>query len=158
MRCVSALCKFLLSDVTLVCIQRLLPFSGAGLYLSHNSRTLPCWDALSFIPHCGSRMCRQRGNPQGEVNPFEPVGGPGAWVTADYKENEAWIYRLTVEDVQELEDAVQSVIDSGVRIQVPAMTHMCDAGQSRVLHVVRRANSMIMCDAMYLCWHHPSVC
>lgn len=60
---------------------------------------------------------RQHGNPQGSVKPFEPVGGPGAWVAADYKTNEAWIYRLTAEDVQELEAAVQSVIDSGIRIQ-----------------------------------------
>ncbi len=61
---------------------------------------------------------RQPGLQQGEVQAFQPVGGPSAWTAADYKNNEQWIYRLNEEDVQELERAVNSIIDSGVRVQV----------------------------------------
>jgi hypothetical protein len=62
--------------------------------------------------------CRQPGLHQGEVQPFQPVGGPSAWTAADYKTNEQWIYRLREEDVKELECAVNGIVDSGVRVQV----------------------------------------
>ncbi len=61
---------------------------------------------------------RLPGHQQGEVRPFEPVSGPSAWTAADYKGNEQWIYRLSEEDVKELERAVNGIIDKGVRIQV----------------------------------------
>lgn len=61
--------------------------------------------------------CRQS-NPQGSVQPFAPVTGPSAWVAADYRDNEKWIYRLSAEDIQELDSAIAQVIASGARIQV----------------------------------------
>ena len=69
-------------------------------------------------PHTMPCLRRQPGHQQGEVRPFEPVSGPSAWTAADYKGNEQWIYRLSDEDVKELERAVNGIIDKGVRVQV----------------------------------------
>ena len=74
-----------------------------------------------FVPLLRRRYTtrrRLRSSRQGAVEPFTRVEGPSAWVAADYKDNEKWIYRLTPGDIAELDAAVTSVVASGKRIQV----------------------------------------
>lgn len=76
---------------------------------------------------------REQGYLQGAVCPFQPVSGPSAWTASDYKNHEQWIYRLSDDDVKELEAGVQSVIDRGLRIQVHTAEHL--AGSNGDFHV-----------------------
>lgn len=73
------------------------------------------------------------------MRPFEPVTGPSAWVAADYRDNENWIYRLSPADVQELDAAVARVIASGARIQVSGcwVVHHTWQGSFQGMHEAR---------------------
>lgn len=66
------------------------------------------------------RQVTQPKQVQGSVTrQFEPVDGPSAWVTADYRDRtDAWTYHLSDADVAELDAAVATVQHSGVEIQV----------------------------------------
>ncbi|CAK0785174.1 hypothetical protein CVIRNUC_008380 [Coccomyxa viridis] len=56
--------------------------------------------------------------PQGKIEPFTIVDDPSAWVAADYRGNEdAFIYRLTKQDLKEVEAAVATVETKGLRIE-----------------------------------------
>ena len=62
--------------------------------------------------------CRHSG-PQGQIEPFTIVDDPSAWVAADYRGNEdAFIYRLTKQDLKEVAAAVAAVEANGLRIEV----------------------------------------
>lgn len=61
-------------------------------------------------------MCHSRR--QGSVIPFTPIQGPEAWLARDYRESERHIYRLTPEDISELDRAVSIATATGKAIQV----------------------------------------
>ena len=66
--------------------------------------------------HCG-----RGASVQGRITePFTPVQSPAAWYAADYRDSDAWIYRLTEEDLAEIEAAVAAVEASGANVQVCA--------------------------------------
>lgn len=61
----------------------------------------------------------ERKNEQGSITePFTTVTGPAAWYAADYRNSDAYIYRLSSTDISELESAVAGVEESGAEIQV----------------------------------------
>ena len=63
--------------------------------------------------------CRRGASVQGRITePFMPVQSPAAWYAADYRDSDAWIYRLTAEDLAEIEAAVGAVEASGANVQV----------------------------------------
>ena len=67
-------------------------------------------------PEC---VCRRAASVQGRITePFTPVQSPAAWYADDYRDSDAWIYRLTADDLAELEAAVVAVEASGADVQV----------------------------------------
>ena len=58
---------------------------------------------------------------QGSITePFTPIQSPAAWYAADYRDSDEWIYRLTPEDLAEIEAAAAEVEASGANVQVRA--------------------------------------
>lgn len=118
--------------------------SGASKGMGHEdtepreNRAFPNVHTFESGAHALHKLfSREHTNEQGSISqPFTPITGPAAWYAADYKDNDAWIYRLTPADLSELETAVTSVERSGVDIKVltsPTMSsiQILESGGSR---------------------------
>ena len=90
---------------------------------------------------------RRESSVQGSITePFTPVQSPAAWYAADYRDSNEWIYRLTSEDLAELEAAVAEVEASGADVQVQAQ----DAGHPRDNVAVVRFNIVRVSETLTL--------
>jgi hypothetical protein len=88
-----------------------------------NPQHIRSLSAIEFDLTGAVSILRREVSVQGSITePFTPVQSPAAWYAADYRDSDEWIYRLTSEDLAEIEAAVAEVEASGAHVQVPART------------------------------------